>query len=409
MPTVYDTASLAHGNDTNIRLVELIPGEVWCDGEQYQVHCKFHVMPLSSKPKYTAVSYMWGEDTNTSDIVLNGKVFGVRNNLFDLLVTLSETGQTLLWVDAICIDQESIDERNHQVGLMGSIYSQARSVLVWLGSGSEEVADALGKARLYDDAISGGQDMQPGGEEPSTDDLAGNSKVSTRQHRFLEARKASVEALDSALNEQSLFRSLSEPLIPTEQKILDELIALCQDPYWSRAWIVQELILAGNVQIRCNEVQVELEALEARLAQVRTWFRGRKLLIKPPKVVAILESPAAKLLAKRSKWQESRGRTYINPWESGFGILGCSDVRDRVYAMAALMDPNVAVTPDYSKTPSDVFRDIFERHLRRTGAFAGVIWNLQSMLELTDAEPIIRHAKQFGSFEWTPAGSLASR
>jgi hypothetical protein len=38
-----------------------------------------------------------------------------------------------LWMDALCINQEDVIERNQQVYLMGSIYSQAREVLVWLG------------------------------------------------------------------------------------------------------------------------------------------------------------------------------------------------------------------------------------------------------------------------------------
>jgi len=49
-----------------------------------------------------------------------------------------------LWVDAICIDQSSINERNHQVKLMGDVYKLARRVLIWLGEGD---ADSPGLMR----------------------------------------------------------------------------------------------------------------------------------------------------------------------------------------------------------------------------------------------------------------------
>jgi hypothetical protein len=38
-----------------------------------------------------------------------------------------------LWIDAISINQETLEERNHQVGIMGEIYSRAECVIIWLG------------------------------------------------------------------------------------------------------------------------------------------------------------------------------------------------------------------------------------------------------------------------------------
>jgi hypothetical protein len=39
----------------------------------------------------------------------------------------------ILWIDSVCIDQTSIHERNHQVGIIGDVYAFAERVLVWLG------------------------------------------------------------------------------------------------------------------------------------------------------------------------------------------------------------------------------------------------------------------------------------
>lgn len=43
-----------------------------------------------------------------------------------------------LWVDALCINQNDILERNSQVSMMRTIYSRARMVLIWLGE-SEDI------------------------------------------------------------------------------------------------------------------------------------------------------------------------------------------------------------------------------------------------------------------------------
>lgn len=149
MATVYDNASLTYGTDTNIRLIELFSGEVWCNGEQYEVNCKFYVLPLASRPKCTAISYMWGQESGTSDIVLDDRTFAVRHNLFDLLLRLPAIKSRLLWVNAICIDRASIHERNHQVGMMGRIYSQAQDVIVWLGCNNENITETSRRLRRF--------------------------------------------------------------------------------------------------------------------------------------------------------------------------------------------------------------------------------------------------------------------
>jgi hypothetical protein len=49
----------------------------------------------------------------------------------------------ILWIDAICIDQSNIEERNHQVPLMKTIYSNATAVRVWLGRPTAGSDDAM--------------------------------------------------------------------------------------------------------------------------------------------------------------------------------------------------------------------------------------------------------------------------
>jgi hypothetical protein len=83
---------------------------------------------------------VWGDPNITQNIVMNGSSFAVTTNLVDALqaivtheVLTEYSLPTLLWVDAICINQTDIPERNSQVLIMRDIYRGASETLVWLG------------------------------------------------------------------------------------------------------------------------------------------------------------------------------------------------------------------------------------------------------------------------------------
>jgi hypothetical protein len=69
----------------------------------------------------------------------------ITRNLFDALCALPES--QYMWIDAVCINQENLDEKAVQLPLMGAIYSNAQHVAIWLGkdeSGLEDVQWILG-------------------------------------------------------------------------------------------------------------------------------------------------------------------------------------------------------------------------------------------------------------------------
>jgi hypothetical protein len=77
---------------------------------------------------------VWGCSNRTQLITCNGKELRITPNLEIALRAVRRlTKRTLLWADAICIDQDNLKERNHQIRLMTKIYSSAKQVLVWLG------------------------------------------------------------------------------------------------------------------------------------------------------------------------------------------------------------------------------------------------------------------------------------
>lgn len=49
----------------------------------------------------------------------------------------------LSWIDALCVDQDNVSERSHQVNVMGQIYTAACQVLIWLGPEDESTSSAF--------------------------------------------------------------------------------------------------------------------------------------------------------------------------------------------------------------------------------------------------------------------------
>lgn len=63
-------------------------------------------MRLEEKPAYDALSYVWGKEQDTDDVVVNGCRHRVGRNLFLALKHLRlEKGERRIWIDALCINQ----------------------------------------------------------------------------------------------------------------------------------------------------------------------------------------------------------------------------------------------------------------------------------------------------------------
>jgi hypothetical protein len=93
-----------------------------------------HRLLSETTTSYAALSYTWGEPSEQRWIKVNGRPFHVQPNLYAALHAIRPTeGDLWLWVDALCINQKDIPERNNQVALMGDIYRNASEVrsLAW--------------------------------------------------------------------------------------------------------------------------------------------------------------------------------------------------------------------------------------------------------------------------------------
>lgn len=139
--------------------------------------------------RYEALSYTWGEELG-AQVHLNGKVLKIRRNLWLFLRELRSCHDSRqLWVDAICINQNDNEEKNHQLALMPLIYRKAWGVLAWVG------------------------------EVPSGADriIAEWTATHTDERRHIAAA------------------------------------AIMASPYWKRTWIIQELLLARKITVYCGK------------------------------------------------------------------------------------------------------------------------------------------------------------
>lgn len=120
-----------------------------------QIKCRLEVTninaPRELAREFEAISYVWGAtekgpkggdslSTDSPTILVDHKDFTIGANLQAALRHFRRRPAThhgieprALWADAICINQDDVDERNHQVSVMGKIYHNCQRVLIWLG------------------------------------------------------------------------------------------------------------------------------------------------------------------------------------------------------------------------------------------------------------------------------------
>jgi len=205
-----------------IRLLHLQPRAV---GKE--ISCTIEHVKLSDTPKYESLSYVWGPKVMKT-ISLNGRDFEVRENLFNALSHLRFVAQPrVLWIDAICINQSDSNERNHQVSQMGLIYSQAISVVVWLGMPDDSSAAAL---------------------------------------KFFQSTPSNVLR---RLGGSEMLAKLSH----TEEgvRIFGAVHSLSKREYWHRLWIVQEFLLASEKIIQCGSYSFPGDRLSGFFIALSNW------------------------------------------------------------------------------------------------------------------------------------------
>lgn len=180
---------------------------------------------------FDALSYQWGDSSETMSLVCQGKVLQVHRNLYEALPVLSLRKEFLsLWIDAICINQKNSVEKMDQIRLMSRIYRHAKHVLAWLG-----LADDFSTTEMINKILPGMTKLK--------EDLKHCSLLDppSRQPRPL-------------LDEYNFP--------PWESRAWDAYHRLVYHPWFLRLWIVQEATLAEDLIFLYGPHELQADTIE---------------------------------------------------------------------------------------------------------------------------------------------------
>ncbi|KAL8783698.1 MAG: hypothetical protein Q9213_004437 [Squamulea squamosa] len=320
-----------------IRVVALLPAP----SKTAAIDCVLSNDSLLNNPQFEALSYTWGDPAHTRDISVNGKSFAVTENLFVALQHLRSTSfPRILWIDALCINQNDIPERNQQVQQMRDIYKQASEVLIWLGPESNTTAMAIDFMSKIPWLISGSDPPQL----IPYDTLSGESSLKSRLKTMLQ--------LDDF---QERWIALSQFL---------------KRPWWGRIWVSQEIALASKARFFCGNLVIEMPVVERF---DKSWrYHGSMILhilagISTAKRRNIQEVThymlmSSNLMDNRNRVQKSISQgtpvdiTHLLPSSK---FMNSTDPRDRIFALLGMTFSSRyeddLLTPDYSLTTREVY------------------------------------------------------
>lgn len=225
-----------------IRLIRIedYDSQIPASDDRNTICCSLQHAYLQESPRYTALSYTWGDPTIKADIILDGQRIQVTKNLElalrNLLLEQRSIGgndSKLFWVDAVCIDQHSEAERSHQVSQMGKIFNTAAETIIWLGSSSEDsdlAFESLSELSMASIAVQVRGNINSWSLFPF--DEAATSP----------SARAVLAELDTILAD--LKRNNSTKLAA--------VISLYERPWFRRVWVIQERVLSRNCVIYCG-------------------------------------------------------------------------------------------------------------------------------------------------------------
>ncbi|KAK5062671.1 hypothetical protein LTR84_004744 [Exophiala bonariae] len=318
-------------------------------------------------PQYVAISYTWGSALATRPIRVNGRPFHVRQNLWHLLWHLRQRGESrFLWIDALCIDQKNLEERNFHVQLMGNIYDKAVTAIVWLGLPSDDrrqarVLEFIGEMATF------GQGKRGRGAIVDESDV-----VAKFRQQFL--TEASVQRWANVLE-------------------------LCRGTYWTRTWIIQEFLQASNIQVLCGTASLEWSCFEdvVRMMRKVSTASQQQQFVLPMFTTQFMQTLPVRLTTRRIFHTSSTLEELI----SEFYDSRCAERRDKIYGILGIADdcgekviPPDTIThsgprPDYSKHILEVYFEVFDYLLSPANpgnSTLQAVYLTQKSLELTETD-----------------------
>ncbi|KAI1250451.1 hypothetical protein MGN70_007504 [Eutypa lata] len=349
--------------EKEIRLLEISP----CLTDDGELNLRLFTSPLSSGIEFCALSYAWGDPGQTIGAIANGQRISItwtldaalKNIQAHILPLLRDEKTSLyIWADGVCINQEDLEEKSTQVGLMGLIFKSAVRVLSYvmhfpqdpsIGCPEDDIDSAIRAIRKITGDFVYFQDQT----EPTRGQLMDPT------HGF-----SHKVYLDFLSRHPGMFK------YDTNHRYLSHnwtsIVNFANTKYWTRLWIVQEVLLRDpmdvwifhNNEILQYKVLQEFNILTSGVH--RTLFGGYEL--GGHDVIQLLQASTSVnylhdkfFVLPQERYDRAREE---NLYEKAYSVLRrheCQDPRDSLYALNALL--GLGLTPDYNKSVKEVFLD----------------------------------------------------
>jgi hypothetical protein len=193
------------------------------------VNCTIKEFPLKDCPSFEALSYEWGPAEPTHPIIVDQKyVHAIRRNLLNylLLTGRREPGHKnsphVVWIDALCINQNDSEERSRQVQWMYRIYSSASQVIIFLGLDKGDILETF------------------------------NAITEIGQYYLNNHRQQQGALLQSLSNPGREPNVESSPPVPSDD-VFATAKRLWRFSYFTRMWIFQEVASAKKAHLVCGD------------------------------------------------------------------------------------------------------------------------------------------------------------
>lgn len=261
---------------------------------------------------YDALSYVWGARLSLEPLQLDSHPVRVTAGLNEALRHLRHaTEMRYIWVDALCINQNDNEETSHQVSVMRDIYRNARKVEVWLGTSNE--SSSVGMEILA--FLAGDENLlydNPWSRQPPELCIAGLNDV---LHR----------------------------------------------PYFERAWVVQENVIARCVRMWSGTDSFQWSSEETvrflnrlKYAEITpTWREAGLSTVDMRPLIEVVELSALKI-------HRMRREIGLIDIVHSMRHRKATDARDMVYAMVGLIDEDALLDIDYTCRTSELYQRLLE-------------------------------------------------
>jgi hypothetical protein len=290
----------------SIRVLHLLPASSRLD----DIECVLQVVRLIDNPVYEALSYTWGDESHRRYIIVNGQRFSITSNLWAALRYLRHPTETrTLWVDAVCINQQNVPERNFMVTQMHVIYHNSKRVIAWLGNPTVE---------------------------------------SEQGFRFLAKYMSEGPQLEDDQEGWQAILENSKPM-HIDLSIWEDMLDIFGRPWWNRAWIVQEVSCArAGWTLMCGSSELSGNHLSCILPR---FFDALEESEVPPEAKSILDSGPFGVLIMSLSPQEQIGKVLV-----GNRRQKAKEDKDKVYAFMNMIAPAIKeLRPDYGKSTTEVY------------------------------------------------------